>query len=170
MFGKLMRLASWMFAAALFAAFALPSVAAPVQNPKARPGDCVACHKAEKVLPAKHEATQDMKFKDCAECHEPKTEDTLSGKMSGAHLHRLNGVDCAKCHGTKGKPTEVAAAKCTSCHDTAKLVAKTANVKPKNPHTSPHYGPDADCNICHHQHAKSEIYCNECHDFKYRVP
>jgi cytochrome c oxidase cbb3-type subunit 3 len=34
---------------------------------------------------------------------------------------------------------------------------------PPNPHTSPHYGTELDCNLCHRQHAKSENYCAQCH-------
>ncbi|MBW2098891.1 MAG: cytochrome c3 family protein [Deltaproteobacteria bacterium] len=32
-----------------------------------------------------------------------------------------------------------------------------------NPHNSPHYGADLDCNFCHHQHSKSENFCAQCH-------
>jgi len=45
-----------------------------------------------------------------------------------------------------------------------------AGVKPSNPHTSPHYGMSLDCNLCHHQHAKSENYCSQCHKFDFKVP
>ncbi len=33
------------------------------------------------------------------------------------------------------------------------------------PHTSPHYGTELDCTLCHKQHAKNENYCNQCHKF-----
>jgi len=76
-----------------------------------------------------------------------------------------------RCHGNVKKPTEVAHEKCMSCHDTTKLAEKTASVKPKNPYNSPHYGKDADCNLCHHQHAKSENYCAQCHEkWEFKVP
>ncbi len=42
-----------------------------------------------------------------------------------------------------------------------RLAAKTANLKPKNPHDSPHYGK---------QHAKSENDCAQCHKFGFKVP
>jgi hypothetical protein len=44
------------------------------------------------------------------------------------------------------------------------------NTKPTNPHTSPHYGTDLDCNLCHHQHAASEDYCAYCHDYDFKTP
>jgi len=85
-------------------------------------------------------------------------------------LHAASGVKCADCHGSVKKPQAVPMEKCLSCHgDTRALAAKTANVKPVNPHESRHYGTEADCNLCHHQHKKSENFCLDCHnrfDFK----
>ena len=85
-------------------------------------------------------------------------------------LHAARGVKCAGCHENTKKPQPVAMEKCLSCHgDTKALAAKTANVKPRNPHESRHYGTEADCNLCHHQHRKSENFCLDCHnrfDFK----
>jgi hypothetical protein len=51
-----------------------------------------------------------------------------------------------------------------------KVSAATASVKPTNPHNSPHYGKNADCNLCHHQHEKSENYCTQCHKFDFKLP
>jgi hypothetical protein len=164
---RLLALAALMLAAGLF----LPAEAAPTRDPKATAGDCVACHKGEKVLPDKHRATKGQKLEACEKCHERGTEDALAGKVPGSHLHQLSGVGCVQCHGNVKKPTEVAHEKCMSCHDTTKLAEKSASVKPKNPHNSPHYGKDADCNLCHHQHAKSENYCAQCHEkWEFKVP
>jgi hypothetical protein len=150
---------------------ALPAQGAPVRDPKAAPGDCAACHKGEKVLPSGHPATKGMKRQACAQCHAGGTDRTLVGKVPASHLHQLSGVGCVQCHGNVKKPTEVAHEKCMACHDTTKLAEKTASVKPKNPHNSPHYGKDADCNLCHHQHAKSENYCAQCHEkWEFKVP
>ena len=62
--------------------------------------------------------------------------------------------------------------KCLTCHgDTKAIAQRTANVKPTNPHNSRHYGTEADCNSCHHQHTKSESLCADCHpSFKFKVP
>jgi len=136
--------------------------------PKA--GDCQACHKDKKVLPENHPATADMNWKGCLMCH-PSGEKGLVGKIPGSHRHQLSGVSCVSCHGKVKKEEPVKMAKCVSCHgDPAKLAEKTAGVKPTNPHTSPHYGTELDCNLCHHQHVKSENYCLQCHSFPFRVP
>jgi hypothetical protein len=84
--------------------------------------------------------------------------------------HAASGVKCAACHGNTKKPQAVPMEKCLACHgDTKALAEKTANVKPLNPHESRHYGTEADCNLCHHQHKTSENFCLDCHnrfDFK----
>lgn len=85
--------------------------------------------------------------------------------------HAASGVKCGDCHANVKKPQAVPMEKCLSCHgDTKTLAAKTANVKPVNPHESRHYGTEADCNLCHHQHRKSENFCLDCHNrFDFRV-
>ena len=50
------------------------------------------------------------------------------------------------------------------------LVEKTKNVKPVNPHVSPHYGKTLECTNCHLMHQESENYCNQCHEFNFKVP
>jgi hypothetical protein len=144
--------------------------AAPLRNAKAKPGDCVACHKAEKVLPAGHVATREMKLDACAQCHAAKSPTALAGRMPGSHLHALRGIDCASCHGKVKKPKAVEMDKCTTCHDPAAMAQKTASTAHANPHDSKHWGTELDCNLCHHQHAKSEDYCAQCHRFGFKVP
>jgi hypothetical protein len=97
----------------------------------------------------------------------PKMENGDLGK-----LHASQGVDCAQCHENEKNPEPVGMEKCLSCHgETAKLAEKTANVKPHNPHENRHYGTEADCNLCHHQHKKSENFCLPCHArFGFAVP
>ncbi len=97
----------------------------------------------------------------------PKMENGELGK-----LHAGQGVECAQCHGKVKKPEPVSMEKCLSCHgETIKLAEKTANVKPHNPHENRHYGTEADCNLCHHQHKKSENFCLPCHQrFDFVVP
>jgi hypothetical protein len=135
-----------------------------------RAGDCTACHKGQKILPADHSDTKTMAYKDCLNCHEKKGSQKLEGKLPASHMHGLNGVTCAKCHGKTKKPSEVEMGQCTACHDAEKMALKTSDVKPANPHTSPHYGTGLDCNLCHHQHRKSENYCAQCHKFDFTVP
>ena len=144
--------------------------AAPKQVPGAKAGDCGACHGKDKVLPDSHPDTKAMDWKACKACHQGDKM-ALAGKMPGSHVHQLTGVNCVGCHGKTEKPEALEMDKCVACHgSTAKLAEKTAKVKPENPHTSPHYGTELDCNLCHRQHAKSENYCNQCHSFNFRVP
>jgi hypothetical protein len=137
---------------------------------KAKGGDCAACHAKAKMLPDKHLNTKAMNWEACTECH---TKDNLNliGKLPGSHLHQLADVTCLKCHGKTQKPEALTVEQCVACHgSTAKLAEKTKDVKPSNPHTSPHYGTELDCNLCHHQHAKSENYCAQCHKFDFKTP
>jgi hypothetical protein len=142
-------------------------------NATTKPGDCAACHKNAKVLPGQHVATKSMSYKDCQACHTQGSESpgSLYGKIPGHHIHALSGVQCSQCHGNTKHYAPVAMNKCLSCHgDTKELAKKTADVKPHNPHESRHYGTEADCNLCHHQHEKSVNHCGECHPFRFVVP
>ncbi|GFO66665.1 hypothetical protein GMLC_02440 [Geomonas limicola] len=87
-------------------------------------------------------------------------------------VHAGAGIACAMCHVDAQHPQPVPMEKCLSCHgETRKLAEKTANVKPRNPHENRHYGTEADCNICHHQHKKSQNFCLPCHErFDFVVP
>ena len=155
----------------------LPLSAAPTRDPAAKGNDCAACHQAGLPLLAKHPSTQTNKWSDCMDCHEKGTDDTIAGKIPGSHAHQLAGVTCADCHGSSGKagstvkPVAVEMDMCLTCHKSGeKMAALTAKVKPQNPHVSAHYNSDLDCNVCHHQHAKSENFCVECHSFGFKVP
>lgn len=142
---------------------------APKLNPAAKGGDCAACHGEEKVLPDNHMDTKAMDWKGCSMCHQG--EKSLAGKLPGMHHHELAGIGCTECHGKTDKPEPLAMEKCIACHgSTEKLAEKTKDIKPHNPHDSPHYGTDLDCTLCHHQHKKSENYCAQCHDFNFVVP
>ena len=135
--------------------------------------DCSGCHKDKKMLPDSHVPVKEMPYEGCLVCHIPGEGNagTLKTKVPGSHLHTLRGIKCEQCHGKVKKAEPVEMAKCIQCHgETAKLAEKTEKVKPANPHRSPHYGTDADCNLCHHQHAKSENLCAQCHKFDFVVP
>lgn len=162
-------LISFLIALFLFAAIG-NSYAAPKNMATAKPGNCGACHGKEKVLPQGHEDTKNMIYEGCTTCHTKTEKTNLQGKMPGSHLHRLQGITCEKCHGKAKKPITVKMDQCLTCHNAEKMAEKTAKVKPENPHTSPHYGTTLDCTLCHHQHAKSENYCSQCHKFDFVVP
>lgn len=88
-----------------------------------------------------------------------------------ADLHVKGGMKCETCHGNDMKnPQEPTTATCTGCHNVDQLVDKTKGIKPTNPHTSPHYGKELDCTNCHLMHMESENFCNQCHEFDFKVP
>ncbi|MCE5273602.1 MAG: cytochrome c3 family protein, partial [Deltaproteobacteria bacterium] len=160
----------WVVTLLIFVAYAAAS-AAPKNLPKAKAGDCAACHGTEKPLPQGHPDTKAMNYDGCKACHPKGGEKTLAGKLPLSHQHQLAGVNCEKCHGKTKKPENVKMKVCVDCHGSPdKLAEKTAQVKPANPHNSPHYGPSADCTLCHHQHKKSEDYCAQCHQFNFKLP
>jgi len=142
----------------------------PKRLPAAKPSDCAACHTGKSPLPKDHPATDGLTLKDCQGCHAKGGENSLNGKLPLSHIHQLQGTTCAKCHEDPSNPEPVAKGKCLSCHDGEKLAETTAGVKPTNPHASPHYGKKSDCNLCHHQHEKSENYCSQCHNFNFKLP
>ena len=89
----------------------------------------------------------------------------------GADRHVAKGVPCTMCHGPdKANPEMPTIETCTKCHNTKQLVEKTKNVKPTNPHTSPHYQDQLDCTNCHYMHSKPENFCAQCHNFNFKVP
>lgn len=87
-----------------------------------------------------------------------------------ADRHVAAGVKCESCHGPdKKNPAEPTIQTCETCHPTKALVEKTKDVKPRNPHTSPHYQDKLECTNCHHGHEASENFCAQCHSFKFNV-
>ena len=81
---------------------------------------------------------------------------------------RSTHLPCTTCHATKDEmPTTDT---CIKCHPKDKLVASTKNVKPTNPHTSPHYNADLDCVNCHVGHEPSENDSAQCQNFDFKVP
>jgi len=133
------------------------------------PGDCSVCHNKGRVLPINHVDTKALIFSKCEICHE-KTKKVLKGKIPLSHIHLLNGVGCGDCHEDPGLPKALDTEKCLSCHGRFEDVAEeTKNCNP-SPHNSPHYGMELDCDLCHHQHRKSENYCTQCHEWKTTVP
>ena len=142
----------------------------PKLLPTAKPSDCVACHGKTTPLPQGHPALANKKLSDCAGCHVKGGASALTGKLPLSHAHQLAGVTCKSCHDNPRKAEAAKATKCLTCHTGEAIFAATAQVKPTNPHGSPHYGKESDCNLSHHQHEKSENYCSQCHKFEFKVP
>jgi hypothetical protein len=168
---KVTKTVAVLFSVMMAVVFSQALWAAPkLEQSKAKGGDCAGCHVQKKMLPDKHTDTKSMNWKACKACHN-KENLNLTGKLPGSHHHQLADVNCVKCHGKTKTPEALTMEQCVACHgSTAKLAEKTKDVKPTNPHTSPHYGTDLDCNLCHHQHAKSENYCAQCHKFDFKTP
>jgi hypothetical protein len=121
------------------------------------------------VIPPGHISTKGMDLFACRRCHSAPAM-RLRGKMPLSHTHQLLGVSCVRCHGVTRPFKPSVSQDCFICHgDLEKLAARTSDLK-VNPHHSPHYGKSYDCNICHHEHSKSENYCTRCHRFRLVVP
>ncbi|WP_295478979.1 cytochrome c3 family protein [Sutterella sp.] len=85
-----------------------------------------------------------------------------------ADFHLAHGQKCETCHKTAPvQGTKVKKDVCKQCHSYEKLAQATAKVEP-NPHHS-HLG-DVNCTECHKGHQKSELMCDQCHQFKLKVP
>lgn len=143
--------------------------AEPIRSQAAQGGDCTACHGGDGKVPEGHVNTKGMDIKQCLGCHKegaPKLVNTLPL----SHSHLLSGVSCAGCHKEATPPEFVGTDQCISCHKLNDLVEATKDNKEANPHNSPHYGPELDCDLCHHAHETSENFCSECHDFKFIIP
>ncbi len=142
----------------------------PVRSKDAAVGDCEACH-GKKVLSDAHMSTKGLTIKECGSCHgDALTE--LKNSMPSDHAHQLSNVSCADCHGEADPPKPVETAVCLKCHDIEEIAKRTTGGEhDPNPHNSPHYGTTGlDCELCHHQHAKSEDFCAQCHTFDFVVP
>ena len=135
-------------------------------------GKCVDCHGANQVLSDDHVPTADMPMAQCRACHAPQTELSLRGEMPLDHVHGLSGVGCTSCHiGDEAQMTEPPMEVCLACHGSLEdLAAATADVKPTNPHSSPHGAPYTECSLCHMQHEPSQDFCATCHDFEFKLP
>jgi len=143
--------------------------AKPKRVETAAPGDCGPCHGSVKMLPIDHVRTKDMTSTECANCHK-KGATSLRTKIPLSHTHRLSGVACCDCHEMPNSAGPLKTEKCLSCHGSFEEVADATNNLDPNPHNSLHWGKELDCDLCHHQHAKSENFCAQCHMWGLVVP
>lgn len=88
----------------------------------------------------------------------------------GADRHVQKGVKCEACHGANKEVQYPSIDQCKQCHNPKEVAEKTKNVKPQNPHVSPHYGNELDCALCHVQHQATADYCAQCHSFGFKTP
>ena len=97
-------------------------------------------------------------------------EGALAEGKNLADRHVAAGMKCESCHGPGKKIETPEKEQCIACHDPVKLAEKTKDVKPSNPHNSPHYQTGLECTLCLVEHDKPENYCNQCHKFDFKVP
>jgi hypothetical protein len=102
-----------------------------------------------------------------------EAQPTPSAAPGGGHgflidRHVAAGVACNGCH-TERLPKPPTVATCLGCHGGSyeNLAARTAQDQP-NPHQS-HRG-EVQCAACHHVHAASVTFCNQCHSFDMTTP
>lgn len=165
-----MTSATLFFCIVTTAVFSQTCLAGQIEQANYRGGECAGCHGRETKLPQAHPDTKAMNLQACKKCHAPKGRD-IRGKLPGSHYHLLANITCEQCHKKVNEPEMPTMDQCVVCHgSTAELAEKTKDVKPRNPHASPHYGTELDCNYCHHQHTKSENYCGRCHTFGFKTP
>jgi hypothetical protein len=134
-------------------------------------GNCSGCHGPDRVLPLDHPDTNGQNLSDCRECH-AVPQASLRGKISLKHVHHLAGLECSDCHLPADPPAPVTPDLCLACHGGVRKIAE-ATAGPAhtpNPHESPHYGRELDCDLCHHIHGASENFCNQCHEYGFVVP
>ena len=154
---------------ALPASRSFPEESPPKRIENAKPGDCRACHGTRAVQPPGHVETTEMSASDCRECHKGPDKG-LRTKIPLGHTHSLNGTGCRDCHASDQPFEAVMTNECLGCHGSFDEVAQnTAGMDP-DPHNSPHYGKEQDCDLCHHQHMSSENFCSQCHEWKLTVP
>ena len=136
---------------------------------RVEPGDCATYHANVKILPIDHVKIKSMTSTECVECHK-KGATSLRTKIPLSHIHQLSGVACCDCYEKPKSAESLTTEKCLSCHGSYNEVAEgTAKLDP-NPHNSPHYGKELDCDLCHNQHSKSEDFCSQCHMWGFAVP
>ncbi|MBU2646291.1 cytochrome c3 family protein [bacterium] len=154
----------------------------PVQTKKERHQECSGCHDTRNNCTQCHKAKEAegtnpildkarIMGMDCSECHNSNKKGRKpKDKLPLVHHHLKNGIACLDCHDSEGDPQALTTEKCLSCHGSFDdVAAKTAGMDP-DPHNSPHYGKEQDCELCHRQHKESENFCSECHEWKLNVP
>lgn len=168
------RTSLFRWTAIIIAALAMLSGAVGAQAPLQHsddPGDCATCHGNVQVLPNDHVPTTGMGLGTCVACHAPGTPLALPSAIPLDHHHLLSGLTCQTCHGNTEAPAAMSTSQCLACHGPLEeLAARTADVRPSNPHSTPHGPTFAECDLCHQVHKQSENFCAQCHNFEYTVP
>lgn len=161
---------TFIFAGLVLSGFFAGCCFAADKKPSVQGGNCQGCHGSQaQILPAGHVETKGQNMDFCRQCHQG-SKSGLKGKLPLSHSHFLSGIHCAECHEKIASPEPLRTKQCFSCHISAAEVAKRTAGQNPNPHNSIHYGPDLDCDLCHHVHRQSENFCNQCHEYTFTVP
>ena len=100
------------------------------------------------------------------------TESVKGGKigeaLSSKHKKYAE-LTCDDCHMTTTL-TGITTDQCLSCHGSFEEVAAVTKNMDPDPHDSPHYGKELDCDLCHHEHSVSENFCAQCHEWELILP
>lgn len=94
------------------------------------------------------------------------SEDTVF--LGDKHVKEY-GLECSTCH-TEVPPSKSPATKiCIRCHGNLLDVGKNTELNElPNPHIN--HNEELYCDDCHKGHKESVNFCDQCHDFKYRIP
>lgn len=93
---------------------------------------------------------------------------TAWGDGNRTSKHQTRGVSCEQCHGVPTPDKQPTTAQCLQCHESYDKVASLTKKDDPNPHAS-HQG-ELRCTLCHKEHARSVLSCNECHQYTQSVP
>jgi hypothetical protein len=97
------------------------------------------------------------------------TTSSGTGPVKTSKHKKYAELTCNDCH-LKTKPEPLTTEQCLSCHGSLEKVAEATKDLDPDPHNSPHYGPELDCDLCHHEHSVSENFCAQCHEWELTVP
>jgi len=92
-----------------------------------------------------------------------------TGKPFLSKHKKYTELNCNDCHLTQ-TPKRLTTKQCLSCHGSFEEVAEATKHLDPDPHNSPHYGSELDCDLCHHEHSVSENFCAQCHEWELIVP
>lgn len=87
--------------------------------------------------------------------------------LSDKHIKDF-GLKCESCH-SENPPSKGSQDACIGCHgDLAEVGKGTELTDLPNPHIN--HNEDLYCDDCHKGHKEPTNFCNQCHEFEFRIP
>lgn len=78
------------------------------------------------------------------------------------------GLTCESCH-AETPPSKGSQEPCIDCHGNLAEVGKATELKDlPNPHIN--HNEELYCDDCHKGHKEATNFCNQCHEFDFRIP